>query len=73
MCRSMPCTGTRRFGTGPRKSSILSRFAPEVAKQRHRYAYMPFGAGPRICIGSAFAMMEGVAILATLLLQCRPP
>jgi cytochrome P450 len=47
------------------------RFAPEVAKQRHRYAYMPFGAGPRICIGSAFAMMEGVAILATLLRTTR--
>ncbi len=47
------------------------RFAPEAAKQRHRYAYMPFGAGPRICIGSAFAMMEGVAILATLLRAVR--
>ncbi|MGN7710446.1 cytochrome P450 [Agrobacterium radiobacter] len=44
-----------------------SRFEPEKIKARHRCAYMPFGAGPRVCIGNAFAMMEAVAILAALL------
>ncbi|WP_426230681.1 cytochrome P450 [Pararhizobium sp. DWP3-4] len=47
------------------------RFSPEAARARHRYAYMPFGAGPRVCIGSAFAVMEAVAILAVLLQKVR--
>jgi len=42
------------------------RFAPALGAERRRYVYMPFGAGPRICIGSHFAMTEAVAILATL-------
>lgn len=42
------------------------RFAPERRGKILRTQFMPFGFGPRTCIGGSFAMMEGVAILATL-------
>jgi len=40
------------------------RFAPELSQRRHRYAYFPFAAGPRMCIGEGFAKMEMPIILA---------
>jgi cytochrome P450 len=42
------------------------RFAPEAVKARDRYVYLPFGAGPRICIGMSFAQMKTTAVLAVL-------
>jgi cytochrome P450 len=49
----------------------LSRFQGDSAKRIPRTAYMPFGAGPRVCVGASFATMEMVAGLATLLQSVR--
>ncbi len=42
------------------------RFFPERKARYARTQFMPFGFGPRTCIGASFAIMEAVAILATL-------
>jgi cytochrome P450 len=47
------------------------RFAPEQAKARPRFAYLPFGGGPRICIGASLAMTEACLILATIAQRYR--
>jgi cytochrome P450 len=43
------------------------RFAPGWEKRVTRDAFMPFGMGPRVCIGAAFATAEAAVIIATLL------
>ncbi len=45
---------------------LPERWEGDFQKTLHRYAYFPFGGGPRFCIGQAFAQMEAVLILATL-------
>ena len=47
-----------------------SRFLPG-APQPPRFAYLPFGAGPRICVGAQFAMAEATLVLATLMQNFR--
>ncbi len=47
------------------------RFLPERSETRPKFAYVPFGGGPRICIGSQFAQMEAQIILAMTLQRYR--
>lgn len=60
----------------PRWFPEPEKFAPErwendFAKSLPRQAYFPYGGGPRICIGNAFAQMEAVLVLATIAQRAR--
>lgn len=62
----------RRRGLWERPTAFdPEHFAPERAAARPRFTYLPFGAGPRICIGAGLAMMEAQIILATVLARVR--
>lgn len=47
------------------------RWTPQFQEQLPKYAYFPFGGGPRVCIGNSFAMIEAVLVLATLAARFR--
>jgi cytochrome P450 len=47
------------------------RFEPGHEEQPNKFAYLPFGSGPRVCMGMGFAMIESQIILATLLTRFR--
>jgi cytochrome P450 len=48
------------------------RWTEEAQAGRPKFAYFPFGGGPRLCIGESFAWMEGTLVLATLAQRWRP-
>jgi cytochrome P450 len=64
MCQWVSHRDPRYFGPDP------EAFRPErgldgLAKRIPKYAYYPFGGGPRVCIGNTFALMEAAILLAT--------
>jgi cytochrome P450 len=44
-----------------------TRFLPGASRTVERYAYLPFGVGPRMCVGAAFAVQEATLVVATLM------
>jgi cytochrome P450 len=48
-----------------------TRFSKESSDKRPRFAYLPFGGGPRVCIGATLAMTETILILAVLAQRFR--
>ncbi len=67
-----PYATHRHPGFWPEPESFdPDRFRLEQSDGRPRYAYFPFGGGPRLCIGNNFALLEAQLILATILQRFR--
>jgi len=54
-----------RFWDNPERFDP-ERFTPERSAGRPPFAYLPFGAGPRLCIGNQFALTEAQIVLAAI-------
>ncbi|MBT1158259.1 cytochrome P450 [Aminobacter anthyllidis] len=68
----MPWTVHRHRKLWDRPNAFMpERFHPENRDRIDRYQYLPFGAGPRVCIGMSFAMQEAIIALAILLSRFR--
>jgi cytochrome P450 len=68
----MPWTLHRHRRLWERPEAFMpQRFWPENRERIDRFQYLPFGAGPRVCIGSGFALQEAVIALAVLLHRFR--
>ena len=68
----MPWTVHRHRKLWDRPDAFMpSRFHPGNRDRIDRFQYLPFGAGPRICIGASFAMQEAVIALAVLMSRFR--
>jgi cytochrome P450 len=59
-----------RFWDAPERFDP-DRFAPAHQASRPRYAYIPFGAGPRFCVGNGLGMMEAVFVIAVICRELR--
>ncbi|NJM30247.1 MAG: cytochrome P450 [Rhizobiales bacterium] len=68
----MPWTLHRHRKLWDRPTAFIpSRFWPENRENIDRFQYLPFGVGPRVCIGASFALQEAVIALALLLHRFR--
>jgi cytochrome P450 len=47
------------------------RFSPAMSARRERLSYLPFGFGPRVCLGASFAVTEGILVLASMARRFR--
>jgi cytochrome P450 len=60
----------RQFWPDPERFEP-DRFRPDRTSDRPRYAYIPFGAGPRVCVGSNLGLLEAVLVLAMIAREFR--